>query len=1098
MDAQQIGQALQYGGLQAFGLSMPRLAPDWSPSGASNRSFSVTDSSPASSSGTPIMTITSTANWAAPLDVAFINIAGGQPVPVTLLLADGTAESAPGVLLTVPDQSWLRLSRLYCEILQQSDSTRPERDRGLSCRPVPRYIYFPNQTIAATGFTGLAEAWADLGFAGDARFYDGDGLLIDPVAVMAAFEAILTRYPGLQAVDLGSTPVSPIPLTNYLTGSSGLATQQVTRVRLVTPAGGPYTADPMHLTGLTSVDSGSALYEISGSPATIDLDDADPNTFPQFDHDRLVFGSVANGRLSSSFTAPEVPSGSPPVSLARDYYTIRVVELQSYINGTWPNSSTDPAVAVQRFAPVCINENISFLLDGNNVLGAIHTALESGSPPKAASPSGSPPESDLTLVVAQAIDGSFPVPPAAGVASQWPLFPPGIVITPGATLSINLKNQVTLLASWATTSANAANGADVVLEIGSLPPFAWVRIYPGQFQPNAQLTRGDGQGRGVPPDGTVVMSLTDPLSLRDPLTGLFSRPGAATLLFDMSVMLPNGNTRIYGGLSVNIGSALITSPPLSPDTGVNPCASAGFQGVSNAGILGLGHVGKISPTPTSLVQWAEALTGEGTPRDAPRLPTMARRELLAAGAGSETNSGSPAFSRTWTGVIGGGRIQPETVCALSRIGAPGSFGGRETTVTAAVTHGGVLAYDIARHALRRAQDIIPRLITLASSSWNTPADADAVPLGKTAGSDNGTMAGALLQTIAPFCESPELYGLWESQVVSSAVTEWITNNVSNSSAVIQSLETLENSPAPPQPATETLPGSGSLGEIEAAARRLAIELERELTSVRYGRRDAQWALQSAIETARHFIYIETPGFCSTAHASGSPGAALPGYAADLIATLTAQMAKMPGLRVVICVNKVPDFAAGYEGMASFEVQDRLAIVQGMPAAAASPASAEQFAIFHPIGFPGRFARVETNVVIIDDIWAMIGGCTLRRRGLTFDGSSDLAFTDTQLQNGYSAAIRDFRRGLMANRLGVAADSTEPTYVALSDANTAFGVIQDALTAGGLGEMSPLWDGTTSGITPATPLTVDQANPDGRGFDELTAAVVALLGSASGV
>lgn len=1099
MDAQQISQALQFGGLQAFGLSMPRLAPDWSAasSGGSNP-FTVTDSSPGSSSGTPIMTITSTANWAAPLDAAFVNVAAGEPMPVTLLRADGTAESAPGVLLTIPDQSSLRLGRLYCEILQESDPTRPERDHGLSCRPVPTYVYFPNQTIAATGFTGLAEAGADLGFAGDARFYDGDGLIIDPVAVMAAFEAILTRYPGLQAVDLGSTPASPIPLSNYLTGSGGLAVQQVTRVRLVTPAGGPYTADPLHLTGLTSVDSDSALYEISGSPASIGLDDADPSTFPQFDHDRLVFGSAANGRLSSSFIAPEVPLQSPPVTLARDYYTIRVVELQSYINGAWPSSSSDPAVAVQRFAPVRINENISFLLDGNNVLGAIHTALESGSPPRSTSPSGSPPESDLTLVVAQAVAGNFPIPPAAGAASQWPLFPPGIVITPSATLSINLRNQVALRASWATTNAHAANGADVVLEIGNLPPSAWVRIYPGQFQPNALLTRGDGQGREVPPDGTIVMSLSDPLSLRDPLTGQFSRPGAATLLFDMSVMLPNGNTRIYGGLSVNIGEAVITSPPLSSDTGLNPCGSAGFQGVSNAGILGLGKIGKISPTPTSLVQWAEALTGEGTPRDAPRLPTMARRELLAAGAGSDTTSGSPAFSRTWTGVIGGGRIQPETVCAQSRIGAPGSLGGRETTVTGAVTHGGVLAYDIARHALRRSQDIIPRLITLTSSSWNTPDDAEPVPPGKAPGSDNGTMAGALLQTVAPFCESPELFGLWESQVVSSAVTQWITNNVSNSSTVIQALQTLQNSPPPPQPATETLPDSGSLGEVEAAARRLAIELERELTSVRYGRRDAQWALQSAIQTARHFIYIETPGFCSTAHASGSPSATLQGYAADLIATLAAQITKMPGLRVVLCVNKVPDFAAGYEGMASFEVQDRLAIVHGMRAAAASPASVEQFAVFHPIGFPGRFARVETNVVIIDDIWAMIGGCTLRRRGLTFDGSSDLAFTDTQLQNGYSVAIRDFRRGLMASRLGVPADSTQPTYVALSDANTAFGVIQDALTAGGLGKMSTLWDGTTSGITPATPLTADQANPDGRDFDEVTAAVVALLGSASGV
>ena len=184
--------------------------------------------------------------------------------------------------------------------------------------------------------------------------------------------------------------------------------------------------------------------------------------------------------------------------------------------------------------------------------------------------------------------------------------------------------------------------------------------------------------------------------LRDPLTGQISLPGAATLQFDMVVVLPNSNARIYGGLTVKIDPTVITSPPLSLDSGCLPCGSATFQGVSNAGILGLGHIGKISPSPTSLQQWVEALTGEGKPRDAPRLPTMARRELLVSGAGPDTKSGSPAFSRTWTGVIAGGRIQPETICADTRIGAPGSFGGRETSVVGAATHGGILAFDIAR------------------------------------------------------------------------------------------------------------------------------------------------------------------------------------------------------------------------------------------------------------------------------------------------------------------------------------------------------------------------------------------------------------------
>jgi hypothetical protein len=335
-------------------------------------------------------------------------------------------------------------------------------------------------------------------------------------------------------------------------------------------------------------------------------------------------------------------------------------------------------------------------------------------------------------------------------------------------------------------------------------------------------------------------------------------------------------------------------------------------------------------------------------------------------------------------------------------------------------------------------------------------------------------------------------------LISTAVTNWITNNSPDGSSVVQALRNLLTTPTPPQPAIDPDPGSGSLGQLEATVQRLAIEIERELTSVEYGRRDTQWSLASALQSARNFIYIETPGFCSTAHISGSPASQLAPYSVDLIATLTAQMAKMPGLYVVICVPKNPDFAPGYEGMASFEVQDRLSIVESMRLALSSPPAAERFAIFHPIGFPGRFARVESNVVIIDDVWAMVGGSTFRRRGLTFDGSSDLVFTDTLLENGHSAAIRDFRRGLMANRLGIPANSTESTYVALSDAVTAFGIIRDALAGGGLGKLSSIWDGTTPGLTPATPLTADQANPDGRNFDELTASIVSLLGSVSGV
>jgi hypothetical protein len=71
------------------------------------------------------------------------------------------------------------------------------------------------------------------------------------------------------------------------------------------------------------------------------------------------------------------------------------------------------------------------------------------------------------------------------------------------------------------------------------------------------------------------------------------------------------------------------------------------------------------------------------------------------------------------------------------------------------------------------------------------------------------------------------------------------------------------------------------------------------------------------------------------------------------------------------------------------LSDRRARILGLPP--------ERVVFFHPIGFPGRPSRIESTVVIVDNTWAMVGSSTFRRRGLTFDGGSDLVFTDTNLK-----------------------------------------------------------------------------------------------------
>jgi hypothetical protein len=159
---------------------------------------------------------------------------------------------------------------------------------------------------------------------------------------------------------------------------------------------------------------------------------------------------------------------------------------------------------------------------------------------------------------------------------------------------------------------------------------------------------------------------------------------------------------------------------------------------------------------------------------------------------------------------------------------------------------------------------------------------------------------------------------------------------------------------------------------------------------------------------------------------------------------------------------------------------------------------DRFELFHPIGFPGRYSRIESHVVIVDDVSALIGGSTFRRRGLSFDGSSDLVLTDTQLVNARAASIRDFRRAIMAARLGIAADASHPSYIQLNDGRQSFDLVRSILQSDGLGYIDLMWNGQSPGVTTppvvpsVQPSPIDVSNPDGRSFGPAVAAIVAAL------
>ena len=110
---------------QAFGISLPLLSPLWTDNGL----FNTKDDD---------MTLSNSGNWLAPMAGLCRVVDASRPIGVTLIKPDGTAETGPGVLLSLFPQEYLRLARLYAQELEQTQANRPERGPGRAAPPRPQ------------------------------------------------------------------------------------------------------------------------------------------------------------------------------------------------------------------------------------------------------------------------------------------------------------------------------------------------------------------------------------------------------------------------------------------------------------------------------------------------------------------------------------------------------------------------------------------------------------------------------------------------------------------------------------------------------------------------------------------------------------------------------------------------------------------------------------------------------------------------------------------------------------------------------------------------------------------------------------------------
>ena len=592
------------------------------------------------------------------------------------------------------------------------------------------------------------------------------------------------------------------------------------------------------------------------------------------------------------------------------------------------------------------------------------------------------------------------------------------------------------------TATYVGDTADVVLTwpAGALPVAAHVRAFPRvdpgrAVVPLAELDfskRGDGGSTIVGGGTSTTIVLHDPFR-----AGASPRPGTPTLRFDLVIVTrgPAGDRgRLLGGIDAAVG--LGGTAPFRPAvTNHLDAVPLNQRGLAPAPILAL------SPTaPATGSDPVLAAFGEAAPREAPRFRTMSRNESIVAAH----DGGAPG---AWTAVLTPGFLDGRSVRGDARLANPGNDAGPEDHAPG-VRVTGRLALDLARAALRRTHHLVRRLPELDAGRWSEPATPG-----------TGTIAGAALQNVAATCEDPEISVLPDA-VINALPSDW-AGLVSALSSVLSALSALPT------------PGAGD---------RWVAEVQREAFAAAHGRRDAQWSWRWAIAHARRLIYLEAPLFGATAVGTAE-------HEVDLVHLLTDRLAAAPDLRIILALPKRVPFGPGYESFAQ-----RFYLLRNAAVDALNAAGNGRVVVYHPMGFPGRPEVIRGTVAVVDDVWALVGASSPARRGLTFDGSVDLVFTDRALHDGGSVAIRDLRRRAMARTLSLAAPAAGETpkanLVRLRDARAAFGLIAEIVARGGDGLVEPLWRGLPESDLPALDRAI--ADPDGRGFSVILGTVADIL------
>jgi len=918
------------------------------------------------------------------------------------------------------------------------------------------------------------QAGESLGFAGShaISFHDARGLPIDPLAVAALFLDLIGWHPALL---LGHASMPAIGAAGGLTGVAALATAAI-RCHVIDPHGAGFkpSRDVARLKvidgaaaqvsvvpdgGLTTLAAGQRLGRSAADDTAETAALAGSQRRPP-----LQWGWAVNSTLGRApLSPPTLPGG---VTLATQFIRVVAVDLDWHLLGNRGATAVDGVPGdddtIPDFALPVVRgavPNFDYLIDGMDVLGAANE-ISAGFPPAGADV--------LPLLTSPMIDQTLALPTAAGSPGHWPAFP---APNPGGGLPTTADATQGIAAAFRAPADGPAANLDVIVTIAAdaVPAGTHLRVFPRRFveidaigeQPS--FVRGDGGASIAQAGQPSSVLLVNPFGLASaaPL------PSPATLLVDVVATGRTGQRRLHSGVELTVstttagwvdnsarfgGTAVLGTPAMSA-----LLSAFGATAASPASLFGIPPTAPpAGGAPGGIVDLVRRLANETTaPRQGPHLPTQARFETVYA-LGVAPGAGQPL---AWQAVLSGARWNSESRSAQPELGDPGNPAGPDLHA-AGVRVSGQLGYDLAIHAIKRAQPIIPMgagtpgwIIFTGGDNWTDPAP-DAT----------GTVSAAMLETVAPFCDSPELG-------ISAIPVPQPTDTIQGA------LNSLADALGLPHP-TITI----------ANEDRLRRELQREMLTAKHGQRDALWALTRAIDQAREFVYIESPMFARTARPAGPP---LP-HEIDLVERLRARMQANPRLKVMICLPRLPDFAPAKANWVRAALAQRKQAIETL-----TVQDRKRVAAFHSIGFPGRPTAIRSTVVVVDDVWSLVGTSHLRRRGMTFDGGVDVVSLDRAFgPRGTSRGIARFRQELLATRLGVPIPAgpaaSSALWTRLAEPESAFDVLVGLLADGGLGRCSPIWAGPTdTSVIPQSDALSDPdgVDPDGTGLLALFGALL---------